>query len=362
MKILFVAGEVSGDKNASYLIRKLLEKGKNLEIYAFGGEEMKKSGAELVKNITEKAVLGFTEVLSSVRYFKNLMKEIFYFAKDNKIEKAILVDFPGFNLNLARFLKKIGIEVYDFIPPQVWAWGSWRIRELRKNFDAVLSTFPFEAEFLRKRKVNAYFVGNPIAEKIKWEEKKENSIIFLPGSRKREIRRHLDNMIKIRDYIEKDFKDYKFYISILHPEREFIEKVRDKFFVIEGNIAEYIEKAKYAVTVSGTASLECALAGTPMVVIYKVSEITYYLAKILMKVPYVSLANIIRNKKIIPEFIQRIDYKRIREFLVSLERDPEKLKIILSELKLLRKTLEDSKKFDAIYLILNASFMDYYLK
>jgi len=361
MKILFVAGEVSGDKNASYLIRKLFEESKDLKIYAFGGKEMKKSGAELVKDITEKAVVGFTEVLSSVKYFKNLVKEIFYFVKENEIKKVVLVDFPGFNLNLAKFLKKIDVEIYYFIPPQVWAWGSWRIKDLRKNFDAVLSTFPFEAEFLRRRGVNAYFVGNPIVERIKWNENKENSIIFLPGSRKREIKRHLDNMIKIRNYIEKDFRGYKFYISILHPEKEFIERVKDRFDVIEGSATEYIERSKYAVTVSGTASLECALAGTPMVVIYKVSEITYYLAKMLTKVPYVSLVNIIRNKRIIPEFIQHIDYNGIREFLVSLERDPEKLRAILSELKLLRKMLGDSKKINAAYLILNTPFRNYYL-
>ena len=362
MKILFVAGEVSGDRNASYLIKKLFEENKDLKIYAFGGREMEKSGAKLVKDITESAVVGFIEVLGSVKYFKNLIKEIFYFVKKMEIKKVVLVDFPGFNLHLAKFLKNIDVEVYDFIPPQVWAWGSWRIKDLKKNFDAVLSTFPFEAEFLRKKGVNSYFVGNPIAEKVKWNENKEKSIIFLPGSRKKEIKRHIDDMIKIRDYIEKDFKDYKFYISLFYTEKEFVKKVRDRFYVIEGDTTEYIERSKYAVTVSGTASLECALAGTPMVVIYKVSEITYHLAKMLTKVPYVSLVNIIRNKRIIPEFIQHINYKDIREFLVSLERDSEKLRGILSELKFVRKMLSNSKKINAAYLILNTRFKKYHLK
>ncbi len=353
MKILFVAGEVSGDRNASFLIKKLIKKRKNLEIYAFGGKEMEKSGAHLVRDITEKAVVGFTEVIGSISYFKNLFKEIFYFVKKYKIKKVILVDFPGFNLRLANFLKNLNIKVIYFIPPQVWAWGGWRVKSLRKNTDLVLSVFPFEEEFLRKKGIKAFYVGNPLVERIKWNQDKEDSIIFLPGSRKREIKRHLKDMIKIREILNDKFKNFKFYISLVHPEKEFVEILKNGFEVIGDDPGEYIEKSKYAVTVSGTASLECALAGTPMVVIYKVSEITYYLARMLTKVPYVSLVNIIKNRKIIPEFVQHINHKKIFEFLVSLEDDPGKYRKLTSELYSLREILEKKEVFDPAYLILN---------
>ncbi|MEO0295105.1 MAG: lipid-A-disaccharide synthase [candidate division WOR-3 bacterium] len=354
MKILFVAGEISGDKNASYLIEKILEKRKDIEIFAYGGKEMEKKGAVLIKDITEKAVVGFTEAIGIVGFFKNLLKEIIYFVIKNDIKKIVLVDFPGFNLILAKHLKKIKREVFYYIPPQVWAWGSWRIRDLRRYTDRVLSTFPFEADFLRKKGVPAFFVGTPIAERINWNLNKEKWIIFLPGSRKKEIKRHIIDMIKIRDYIEEDFKDYKFLISIIYPEKEILEKIKNKFEVIDKDPTPYIEKSKFAITVSGTASLECALAGTPMVVIYKVSELTYYLARILTKVPYVSLVNIISGKKIIPEYIQHIKLKDIRDFLVSLSQDEKKLERILCELETIRKILSNNEKFNPVYLILNS--------
>ncbi len=361
MKILFVAGEISGDKNASYLIEKILEKRKDIEIFAYGGKEMEKSGAVLIKDITEKAVVGFTEAITTVSFFRSLLKEIIDFVKKKDIKKIVLVDFPGFNLVLAKYLKKINREVFYYIPPQVWAWGSWRIKDLRRYTDRVLSTFPFEAEFLRIKGVDAFFVGNPISERIRWNLEKEKMIIFLPGSRRKEIKRHIEDMIKIRDYIEEDFKDFNFLISIIYPEKEILNRVKDKFEVIDKDPTFYIEKSKFAITVSGTASLECALAGTPMVVIYKVSELTYYLAKMLTKVPYVSLVNIISGKRIIPEYIQHIKLKEIRDFLVSISKDESKLEIILYELENMRKMLLYSKKFNPVYLILNSINENQYL-
>ncbi|MEN3044109.1 MAG: lipid-A-disaccharide synthase [Candidatus Hydrothermales bacterium] len=353
MKILFVAGELSGDRNASFLINKLREKSKDLEIYAYAGKESEKQGAILIEDITHRAVVGFTEAFGTVFYFKNLLKEIYNFVRKKNIKKVVLVDFPGFNLNLARILKRIDREIFYFIPPQVWAWGSWRIKELRKYTDKVLSTFPFEAEFLRKKKVNAFFVGNPIVERIRWNENKEKIIIFLPGSRKKEIKRHVKDMIRIRDYIERDFKDYRFLISLLYSDSEILSKVEGKFEIIEGEAAPYIEKARYAITVSGTAALECALAGTPMVVIYKVSEFTYVLGRMLTKIPYVSLVNIILKKRVIPEYVQHINLKEIREFLVTLNSKKEKLEEIISSLKYLRQILKSEKIFNPVYLILN---------
>ncbi|MEN3045945.1 MAG: lipid-A-disaccharide synthase [Candidatus Hydrothermales bacterium] len=353
MKILFVAGEPSGDRNASYLIDKLKQVKKDLEIYAYAGKESKKVGAILVEDITDKAVIGFTEAIGSILYFKNLLKKIFNFVRRENIKKVVLVDFPGFNLNLARVLKKIEREIFYFIPPQVWAWGSWRIRELRKYTDRVLSTFPFEAEFLRKKKVNTFFVGNPIVERIRWNEDKENIIIFLPGSRKREIIRHVNDMVRIRDYIEKDFKDYRFLISLLYSDSEILSKVEGKFEIIREDVVPYIERARYAITVSGTVALECALAGTPMVVIYKVSEPTYILGRLLTKVPYVSLVNIILKKRVIPEYVQHINLKEIREFLVTLKSKREKSEEIISSLRYLRQILKNKDKFNPVYLILN---------
>lgn len=361
MKILFVAGEISGDKNAAYMIGKILEKRKDIEIFAYGGKEMEKSGAILIKDITEKAVVGFTEAITTISFFKSLLKEIIDFVKKNDIKKIVLIDFPGFNLVLAKYLKKINREVFYYIPPQVWAWGSWRIRNLRKYTDRVLSTFPFEEKFLRKKGIDAFFVGNPISERIRWNLEKEKMIIFLPGSRRKEIKRHIEDMIKIRDYIEEDFKDYKFLISVIYPEKEILEKVKSKFIVLDKDPTSYIEKSKFAITVSGTASLECALAGTPMVVIYKVSELTYYLARMLTKVPYVSLVNIISGKKIIPEYIQHIKLREIRDFLVSLSKYESKLERILYELEILRKMLSCSEKFNPVYLILNTIDGNQYL-
>lgn len=352
MKILFIAGEPSGDKQGAYLIKKLFERKKDLKIYAFGGREMERSGAILVENITEKAVVGFTETFENILYFKNLIKRIVNFLKRENIDRVVLVDFPGFNLRLSYYLKKMKKRVYYFIPPQVWAWGRWRIKTLRKNFRAVLSVFPFEQEFLRKYGVNAFYIRNPIIDKVRFCEDKENSIIFLPGSRKKEIERHIKDMVIIRDILYRKFPDFKFYLSLLRGEESFYDIGR-KFNIIRESPERYIERAKYAVTVSGTVSLECALAGTPMVVVYKLSEITYFLAKFLAKLSYVSLVNIILNRRVIPEYIQHIKPEQIVNFIVSLESNYEKYIELVNELRRVRNYLSNADYEEPDYIILN---------
>ncbi len=339
-KFLIIAGEESGDKNASKLISKLKKIDKDLKIYAFAGENSKKEGAFLLENIVIHGEVGFTELFDKFLYYYNLRKRILKFIEKENIKNVILVDFPGFNLHLSKILKEKGKRVFYYIVPQIWAWGEWRLKYLHKYVDFSLCIFPFEEKFLRGKKVKAFYVGHPLIEEIKnIKYLPQNLISFLPGSRKSEIKYLLPVYIKIAEKLKKEFKDYSFKISLL---REIDFKIED-FEIYKGDAKEILKISKGAFIASGTATLEAALLGVPFLIFYKLSNITYFLAKIFVKVEYAGIVNIILNKKEINEYIQRIniervikDFKKIVEEREKFEKIREKLFEIFENKKIYR--------------------------
>ncbi|MEO0232672.1 MAG: lipid-A-disaccharide synthase [candidate division WOR-3 bacterium] len=328
-KFLIIAGEESGDKNASRLINKLKKIDKDIKIYAFAGKHSEKEGAYLIKNITHHGEVGFVEIFDKFSYYYNLRKEILKFIERENIKNIILVDFPGFNLHMAKILKEKGKRVFYYVIPQIWAWGNWRWKYLYKYVDFSLCIFPFEEEILRKNGVNAFYVGNPLIEeneRIEYLPKKIFS--FLPGSRKSEIKVLLPVYEKIADKLKKIYPSHSFKISLLKD----FKFNKEKFEVHKGDARDILKISEGAFIASGTATLEAALIGIPFLIFYKVSNITYFLAKLFVKVKYAGIPNILLKNEEIKEYIQNINIDKAVEDFKKIIEEKEKFIRIKNEL------------------------------
>ncbi len=317
MKLYIIAGEASGDLHGSNLIRSIRSENSNIDFRCWGGDKMKNAGGNVVKHINELAFMGFIEVLVNL---KTILSNI-SFCKSDIVEYApdaiVLIDYPGFNLRIAEWAKKNKIPVYYYISPQIWAWNQSRVHKIKRCVDQMYTILPFEKEFYKKFDYEVDYVGHPLIEEIsKFENlksikndfhetngfSKKPIIALLPGSRVQEIRTKLPIMLKA----VKPYKDYQIIVAGAPN----IEKSTYKKFglkdqnIIFNKTYELLFNSKIAIVASGTATLETALIGVPQVVCYKGSWISYYIARMLIKIKYISLVNLIMDKKIIVELIQ----------------------------------------------------------
>jgi len=313
MKYYIIVGEASGDLHASNLINSIKKLDNNSTFRGFGGDRMEEEGLELVKHYKDLSFMGFWEVL------KNLFKVLnnLTFVKSDilnfKPNVLILVDYPGFNMRIAKFAKKRGIKVVYYITPQVWAWKKNRVLDLKQNTDLLLSILPFEVDFFKKFNVQTNFYGHPLLDELNSLKSKslglEKPIIaLLPGSRKQEIKKMLPIMLEVVDH----FTDYQFVIAGAPsiPNSFYRSIINDAYIPISSNKTyEVLKDSKVAVITSGTATLEAAILNIPQVVCYKTSNFSYYLARFFVKIPYISLVNIILNKNVVKELIQ-FDFKK----------------------------------------------------
>ncbi len=319
--LLLVTGDSSGDNYAARLVDRLKEKGFSDEIHAAAGEKTARSGAHLIENLVEQAVIGFAEIITSIPYFYRLLNKMEDFVRENKIKTVVFIDFPGFNLRLASRLKKYDVNLIYYITPQVWAWGENRVSKLGEIFDELLVIFPFEEQFFKERGVEARFVGHPL-----WEEKKltkvtsarvsldiddETPLIsFFPGSRRREINRLLPTMLKTARRLESRHQNCRFVFSAAASiGREALESFfgpedLEKFYLWSGSARGLLESSQLAVLASGTVTMEAAFAQTPMIVGYRTSLLSYILGRIVAKVDKAAMPNIISSTNLVPELIQ----------------------------------------------------------
>ena len=328
MKYYIIAGEASGDLHGSNLIKEIKKLDGDGSIRAWGGDMMKAAGANVVKHYRDLAFMGFAEViknlpaiLSNIKFCK---KDIQQFQPD----VLVLIDYPGFNLRIARWAKEKSFKIIYYISPQVWAWKEGRVQSIKKCVDKMLVILPFEKEFYQKRNYKVEYVGHPLVQVIeefqsgktfqlitrRWEttttekeqESKKEIIALLPGSRKQEIEMKLPIMLEA----SKHFSDYRIIIAQapglpLNFYKKFISNhYSNTEIALEGQTYILLNQAKAALVTSGTATLETALFEVPQVVCYKGSSISYQIAKRLVKIKYISLVNLIMNKKIVTELIQ----------------------------------------------------------
>jgi lipid-A-disaccharide synthase len=330
--ILIITGEPSGDLRGAELARELNKKAPGLKIWGIGGDQMREEGVDLTAHIKDFSIIGLWSVITSLgkihRQFRDIKREIL----ERSPDIAVLIDYPGFNLRIAAFLKKQGIPVVYYVIPQVWAWGSRRAEKLGQLTDKLLVLFNFEKEFLAARGIESIFVGHPIldnAPEIQDMPKEKLTIALLPGSRVKEVKRMLPPIMDAAGRINAAIRDdIRFIIaknasvpetvyeaSLLYYEDLDIHSMYNNTF---GALAE----SDLAIVTSGTATLETAVMEKPLVLTYKLTPFSYFVAKRIVSVKYVGLVNIIAGKEIAPECIQdKATGENIAECLLPLIQD-----------------------------------------
>lgn len=317
MKYYIIAGEASGDLHGSNLIRAMKAKDPTAEFRCWGGDLMSEAGATIVKHYRELAFMGFIEVITNLRtILKNLeycKRDILEYAPD----AVIFIDYPGFNLRMAGFVKQAGIKTIYYISPQIWAWKESRIHTIKKSVDHMLVILPFEQQFYKKWGMDVDFVGHPLLDAIgqhpwsdhHWRKRhhipEDKPIIaLLPGSRKQEI----NTMLPIMLEAAKRFTGYHFVIAMAPSQSESLYKELlkepDSVSLLSGETYPILSQARAAMVTSGTATLETALFGVPEVVCYKGNTMSYWIARQLVKIKYISLVNLIMDREVVCELIQ----------------------------------------------------------
>lgn len=304
MKIFVSTGEVSGDLHLSYLIKNIQKIDKSVEFYGVVGENCKALGVESIFDIKELAIMGFFEALKKYSFLKKKAYEYIEFIKEKEIEKVILVDYGGFNLEFLKLIKEKlpKVEVFYYIPPKLWIWGKKRIKKLRLA-DHIMVIFPWEVEFYKKYGIKAIYYGNPFMEKYSLVNNEDDKILLLPGSRKQEVTSLLPVMLDI----VKHNKNEKFILKL--PDKKTFDWINDdlnKYSNLEisnKSLEENVKKSKIAIAASGTVTLELAIMGLPAIVVYKTTLLNYLIGKYILKLKYVSLPNLTENREVYPELI-----------------------------------------------------------
>jgi lipid-A-disaccharide synthase len=359
MKYYIIAGEPSGDLHGSNLVKELKKIDPQAAFRCWGGDLMQEAGATVVKHYKELAFMGFVEIVRNLpailENFKFGKRDILAFQPD----ALILIDYPGFNLRMAKWAKNKGFKVIYYISPQVWAWKENRVRTIRQFVDKMLVILPFEKDFYKKWNVEVEYVGHPLVEVIDEFRKKNNPtdlkeefsgllsgnpeipmVALLPGSRRQEITKKLPVMLRA----SKLFPQYRFIVAQAPAQDpEFYRELLKDFpavSCVSGRTYELLAMANAACVTSGTATLETALFRVPEVVCYKSSSVSYQIAKRLIRVKYISLVNLIMDKPVVKELIQgELTPDRLGHELDDLLHNPERRRQLDADYENLRKIL-----------------------
>jgi lipid-A-disaccharide synthase len=327
-QILIVAGEASADRYGARLVRRLnaLHGAGTLSFFGTGGDEMQEAGVDLVCHIRDLAHIGVREALSGLRtYYKTYQRLI----KDSALRRpdvAVLLDFPDFNLRLAKRMKRLGVKVVYYISPQIWAWRSGRIRFIQEYVDKMLVILPFEEDYYRDRGVDAEFVGHPLLEDFRPISNREvflnglgldpsrKTVAILPGSRRKEVDYILPTLLRASVRLLKDMPAQFLVSAAPTIEWSHIEGIaadilphdmRDKYFrLLPQSSRDILANSDFAFVKSGTSSLEAALVGIPFLITYKISPLSWWIGSMLIRSPMKGLANLIAHEKIVPELYQ----------------------------------------------------------
>ena len=314
--IFISAGELSGDIHGGKLVSKLLSIDDSQKITAIGGDNMQQAGASLLYHIRETSFMGISEIFRHLFKIFKIWQKTKRHIKSSRPDLIIAIDYPGFNLRLAKFASKQDIPVIYYISPKIWAWNERRIKKVRKYVNVMLCILPFEEQWYRNRGVAAYFIGNPLIDQydpvteplISNNQKIENPEIGLfPGSRAQEIENHLPDMIQSIKNIRQTFPAANATIAMV-PDFDF-SHYRAKYKYdwlnwIQNRNKQIMENSDILIMASGTAVLEATIFNTPAVVVYRVSPFTYWFGRIFVNLDYISLPNIIAGKEVVPELIQ----------------------------------------------------------
>lgn len=354
MRIFLSAGEPSGDIHGANLIHALRRLRPDVECAGFGGERMEQAGCRLLYPLTNLAVMWFLRVLLNAHVFVRLLRQATRFLREERPDAVVLIDYPGFNWWVAKRAHALGIPVFYFVPPQLWAWAGWRVRKMRRWVDHVLCTLPFESQWYGARGVEARYVGHPFFDDLAQarpdagflaDERKRGGpvIALLPGSRNQEIERNLSTLVEVAHRVHGQRRDVRFLIACLRPtQAEHVRhQLRDCPLPIEvcaGRTPEIIHLAHACVAVSGSVGLELLHHGKPAVVVYRISRLALRVSRLFMTTRYISLVNLLAGKKLYPEFLtDRCQAEAISEHILRWLNEPAAYAAVCAELAELRR-------------------------
>lgn len=340
MKYYIIAGEASGDLHGSNLMKALLTQDPEAEFRFWGGDNMEEVAGAAVRHIRDLAFMGFVEV---IKHLRTILGNIKFCKKDIEAfqpDVLVLIDYPGFNLRIAAWAKQRGIKIAYYISPQIWAWKEGRVKQIRRDVDKMLVILPFEKDFYAKHNMQAIYVGHPLSEVIETSLKmpeieiaQKPIIALLPGSRKQEIQAKLPVMLSMIRF----FPKYHFVIAQAPAQEEaFYQTILRKYDaqvpLLKGNTYQLLRQARAALVTSGTATLETALLRCPQIVCYRGNPISYLVARRLIRVKYISLVNLILDRKAVPELIQdELNTENLRAHLEDLLKDTPVREAMLSD-------------------------------
>jgi lipid-A-disaccharide synthase len=374
-KFLIIAGEPSGDKHAANLVCEIKKRLGSAKFYGIGGDEMELVGVEIFHHINKMAIMGFIEIIRHLPFVKKVIGQLKNWIDKERPKAIILVDYPGFNLHLARIAQNYQIPIIYYICPQLWAWGRGRIKKIRKYVDLPIVIFQFEQDFYEEHEIHSTYVGHPLVDEIEiklsekeYREKyhldsRKDIITLLPGSRIHEVDKLLPIMRDVAlNYPENQKIEWVIGKANNIPLRKYkqILENNDLFKIIDNDSYHLMCYAKASIVASGTATLENGYLGTPMIVLYKVSPFSYYIGRMLVKIETIAMANIILGKKVVPEIIQydltvENVLKELKKYLENsnyynnIKKELLKIKDILGEPGAARRAAFEIEKFLSKY-------------
>lgn len=374
-KIFIAAGEPSGDVLAAELITEIKRTRPSADVFGVVGPKMLAAGARELAHIDQLSVMGFVEVLKQLSYLKRLESILVEDIRRAQPDVVILVDYPGFHLRLAESLRTLPVPIVQYVAPQMWAWGEKRTRRLKAVTDLVLGIMPFEADFFAERAVNYHYVGTPQVDRVLALRAQKQAplpsltlpsqpgakpiIGLFPGSRWGEVTRLLPTLIELNQQLLASYPELTIAISLapnlpievftpllgddLAAAKESIEQDSEwrkgSLWLVRSHSLDLMQRVDAALVTSGTATLECALAGTPMAVAYRMNQLSYRLAKHLVRLPHISLVNLVANDEVIKEFVQEFTANDLKRELEALLFEQGYRQQVLSRLQSLWQTV-----------------------
>ncbi|MCK9419459.1 MAG: lipid-A-disaccharide synthase [Nitrospirae bacterium] len=322
-KVMIMSGEASGDLHGANLARELWKQDPAMVIYGVGSKQMQEAGVRMLADAKEISVVGITEVLTHLGVIYRVYASLKRFLKHERPDLLVLIDFPDFNIKLGKAAQKLGIPVLYYISPQVWVWRKGRIKTIARMVKAMIVVFPFEVPLYEKAGVDVRFVGHPLTDVVRSDLTKEQAksvfgldasrrtIALLPGSRKSELTHLLPDMLAAAKILSARFQDLQFILPVAPTldqrfVRTFMEQCGVPVRVIEGRVYDVLRASDAAIVTSGTATLETGLMSIPMVIVYRISAITYTILSSMVHagLKHVGLVNIVADERLVPELIQ----------------------------------------------------------
>ncbi|MGC1455257.1 MAG: lipid-A-disaccharide synthase [Nitrospirota bacterium] len=361
-KIMIMSGEASGDLHGANLAREIWKQDPGMVIYGVGSKQMQGAGVRMLADAREISVVGITEVLTHLGAIYRVYSTLKHFLKSERPDLLVLIDFPDFNIMLGKAAQRLGIPVLYYISPQVWVWRKGRIKTIARLVKAMIVVFPFEVPFYEKAGVDVRFVGHPLTDVVRSDLTKEQAksafglevsrrtIALLPGSRRSELTHLLPDMLTASKILSTRFQDLQFILPVAPTldqdfVRTFVEQSGVPVRVVEGRVYDALRASDAAIVASGTATLETGLMAIPMVIVYRISAITYAILSRLVHagLQHVGLVNIIADERLVPELIQKESTPQLMaDAVAKMLSDPAYYDRIRSGLNGVRKRLGDA--------------------